>query len=129
MRDFVVGCPLAAAALRWCRVLPDRWVMPHHAIRASFRLGTWAARSTVSVRYSALWPASWIGVADRSRTSKSAEVRRIWEVYDEHRKHVPRMCGEYRVLHRIGTFSLGCVATKVPIATHPPFFVKVRCVT
>ena len=28
----------------------------------------------------------------------------------------------YRVLHRIGTFSLGCVATKVPIATHPPFF-------
>ena len=27
---------------------------------------------------------------------------------------------KYRVLHRIGTFSLGCVATKVPIATHPP---------
>ena len=26
----------------------------------------------------------------------------------------------YRVLHRIGTFSLGCVTTKVPIATHPP---------
>ena len=31
-RDFVFGCPLATAALRWCRVFRDRWVMPHHAV-------------------------------------------------------------------------------------------------
>ena len=35
-RDFAVGCSLATAALRWCRVLRDRWVMPHHAVGASF---------------------------------------------------------------------------------------------
>ena len=34
--DFVVGCPLATAALRWCRGLPDRWVMPPHPFSASF---------------------------------------------------------------------------------------------
>ena len=94
-RDFVVGCPLATAAASWCRVLPNRWVMPHHAVRASFRLGTWTARSGVSVRYSALWPACWTRVTDRSRTSRSAEVRRIWEVYDEQLRHVPGFCRDY----------------------------------
>ena len=34
-------------------------------------------------------------------------------------RHFPALM--YRVLHRIGTFSLGCVTTKVPIATHPLF--------
>ena len=60
-----------------------------------FRLGTWTARSKVSVWYSALWPACWIRVTDRSRTSRFAEVRRIWEVYDEQLRHVPRVCRDY----------------------------------
>ena len=35
-RYFVLGCPLAAAALEWCTVLQDRWVLPHYAVRAPF---------------------------------------------------------------------------------------------
>ena len=34
-------------------------------------------------RFTPLWPASWVPSVDRSRNSKSAEVRRIWDVYDE----------------------------------------------
>ena len=34
-------------------------------------------------RFTPLWPASWVLSVDRSRNSKSAEVRRIWDVYDE----------------------------------------------
>ena len=29
-RDFILGCPLAAAALS-CEVQPDKWVAPHLA--------------------------------------------------------------------------------------------------
>ena len=32
-RDFMVGCPLAVAAVLSCKVQPDRWVAPHLAIR------------------------------------------------------------------------------------------------
>ena len=34
-RDFMVGCPLAAAAALSCQVQPDRWVAPHLAVRTS----------------------------------------------------------------------------------------------
>ena len=42
-RDFVLGCLLAASALRWCRVLENRWVLPHHSVRASFGMNRWSA--------------------------------------------------------------------------------------
>ena len=29
------------------------------------------------------WPASWLPAVDKSRSSKSVEVQRVWEVYDE----------------------------------------------
>ena len=32
-RDFMVGCPLAVAAVLSCRVQADRWVAPHQAVR------------------------------------------------------------------------------------------------
>ena len=32
---------------------------------------------------SCCWPASWLPAIDKSRSSKSVEVRRVWEVYDE----------------------------------------------
>ena len=35
------------------------------------------------VRYTPLWPASWLLAVDKSRGSKSVEVQRVWEVYDE----------------------------------------------
>ena len=34
-------------------------------------------------RFTPLWLASWVPSVDKSRSSKSAEVRRIWEIYDE----------------------------------------------
>ena len=82
-RDFVLGYPLGAAALEWCTVLLDRWVLPHYAVRASFSLGRWSARACLPVRFSVLWPAAWVACSDGSRGSKSVGVRRIWEVYDE----------------------------------------------
>ena len=37
-RDFMVGCPLAAAAaaVLSCTVQPDRWIAPHLAVRTLF---------------------------------------------------------------------------------------------
>ena len=35
------------------------------------------------VRFSPLWPASWLPAVDKSRSSKSVEVRRVWEIYDD----------------------------------------------
>ena len=37
-RDFMIGCPLAAAAVLTCMVQPDRWIAPHLAVRALFLL-------------------------------------------------------------------------------------------
>ena len=34
-------------------------------------------------RFTPLWPASWVPSVDRSRSSKSAEVRRIWDICGE----------------------------------------------
>ena len=34
--DFVIGCPLAAAAILSCKVQPDRWIAPHLADPCSF---------------------------------------------------------------------------------------------
>ena len=36
-----------------------------------------------SVQRTHLWPASWLPAIDKSRGSKSVEVQRVWEIYDE----------------------------------------------
>ena len=82
-RVFLFGSHLASAALAWCRVLQGRWILRHHAVRASFCLGRWSAKCCQPVRYSVVWPATWVSAVDKTRKSRSAEVRRIWEVYDE----------------------------------------------
>ena len=82
-RDFILGCPHAVSALRWCSVLQDRWILPHYAVRASFSVGRWSAKACLPVRFSVLWPAAWVPYADKSRSSKSVEVRRISEAYYE----------------------------------------------
>ena len=38
---------------------------------------------TQPVRFSPLWPATWLPAIDKSRGSKSVEVRRVWEIYDD----------------------------------------------
>ena len=78
-RDFFLVCPLASAALGWCRVLEDRWVLPHHSVRSSFLMGRWSAKFCQSVSYSVIWPAAWVSAVDKTLSSKSAGVRRIWK--------------------------------------------------
>ena len=46
-------------------------------------MGRWSARARLLTRFSVLWPAAWVACPDKSRSSESVEVRRIWEVYDE----------------------------------------------
>ena len=82
-RDFQIGCPLCAAAVLSCEVLGNRWIQPHLAVRTWFVADRWTALVTQPRRFTPLWPASWVSSVDRSRFSKSAEVRRIWDVYDE----------------------------------------------
>ena len=88
-RDFILGCSHAISALRWCSVLQERWILPHYAVRASFSVGRWSAKVCLPVRSSVLWPAAWVSCVDKSRGSKSVEVRRIWEVYDESLSFIP----------------------------------------
>ena len=57
-RDFILGCPLAAAAILSCKVQPDRWIAPHLAVRALFDYGRWDAWVAQHVRCTPLWPAS-----------------------------------------------------------------------
>ena len=89
-RDFVLGCPLAAAAILSCKVQPERWIAPHLAVRALFDYGRWESWVTQPVHYTLLWPASWFPVVDKTRCSKSAEVQRVWEVYDERLQFMSR---------------------------------------
>ena len=43
-RDFLVGCPLAAAAVLSCSVCAGRWLQPHFAVSASFDCSRWSCR-------------------------------------------------------------------------------------
>ena len=49
-RDFMVGCPLVAAAVHSCSVQLDRWIVPHLAVRASFLYSSWTARVSQPVK-------------------------------------------------------------------------------
>ena len=80
-RDFILGCPHAVSTLRWCAVLQDRWILPHYAVRASFSIGRWSAKACLPVWFSVVWLPAWVSCADKSRSSKSVEVRRIWDAY------------------------------------------------
>ena len=82
-RDFMVGRPLTVAAVSSCEVLDDRWVAPHLAVRTLFDCCRWTCSVTQVVQRTPLWPASWLPAVDKSRSSKSVEVQRVWEVYDE----------------------------------------------
>ena len=88
-RDFQIGCPLCAAAVLSCGVCGDRWLQPHLAVRSWFDACRWTARVTQPFRYTPVWPACWIHAVDRSRGSRSAEVRKVWEVYDERLAFIP----------------------------------------
>ena len=75
--------------MRWRSVLQERCIFPHYAVRASFSVGRWSAKVCLPARSSVLWPAAWVSCLDKSKGSKSVEVRRIWEVYDESLSFIP----------------------------------------
>ena len=82
-RNFMVGCPLTVAAVLSCKVLNYRWIALHLAARTLFDCGRWTCSVTQVVQRTPLWPASWLPAVDKSRGSKSVEVRRVWDIYDE----------------------------------------------
>ena len=84
-RDFILGCPLAAAALLSCKVQPDRWIAPHLAVRALFDYGRWESWVTAAC---SLYPS--LACFLVARGSKSAEVQRVWEVYDDRLQYISR---------------------------------------
>ena len=89
--DFILGCPLAAAALLLCKVQPDRWIAPRLLqFVLFFDCGRWESWVTQPVHCTSLWPASWLPAVDKGRGSKSAEVQRVWEVYDERLQFMSR---------------------------------------
>ena len=69
--DFMIGCLLAAAAVLSCTVQAVMWTAPHLADRTLFDYDRWSCRVTQPVRFSPLWPASWLPAIDKSRGSKS----------------------------------------------------------
>ena len=89
-RDFMVGCPLTVAAVSSCKVLNDRWSAPHLAVRTLFDCCRWTCSVTQVVQRTPLWLASWLPAVDKSRGSKSVEVQRVWEVYDERLQFMSR---------------------------------------
>ena len=89
-RHFMVGCPLAAAAVLSCTVQADRWIAPHLAVRTLLDYGRWSCRVTQPVRCYPLWPASWLPAVDESGGSKSVEVRRVWEIHDDRLQFMSR---------------------------------------
>ena len=90
VRDFIVGCPLAVSAVLSCKVQVDRWIAPHLAVRAFFDCCRWTCRVTQPLLCTPLWPASWLPAVDKSGVSKSVEVQRVWEVYDERLQFMSR---------------------------------------
>ena len=86
----MIGCPLAAAALLSCSVSSCRWLQPHFAVSAMFDCDRWSCRVTQPIRCTPLWQASWLPALDKSRGSKSVEVQRVWEVYDDRLRFVSR---------------------------------------
>ena len=82
-RDFMVGCPRAGAAVTCCMAEEDRWIVPHLAVRTHFEYSRWISRVSQTVQRTPLWPASWLPVLDKSRGSESAEVQRVWGIYDD----------------------------------------------
>ena len=90
-RDFMVECPLAAAAaVLYCRVQPDRWIALHLAVQTLFDCCRSDCRVTQPVQRIPLWPASWLPATDKSRGSKSVEVQRVWEVHDDRLQFISR---------------------------------------
>ena len=75
-RDFMVGCPRAAAVSGF-EVMRDRWVVPHFVVRTCFDYSRWLAKVSLPVQRTPLWRP----LGFRFRGSKAAEAQRVWDIY------------------------------------------------
>ena len=55
---------------------------PHMSAHAAFGLERWSAVVSQHAVYSPVWLPCWPALTDQSRSSKSVEAGRIWEIYD-----------------------------------------------
>ena len=60
------------------------------AVRASFLYSSWTCQVSQPVKRTPLWPASWLPAIDKTRGSKSVEVQRVWEIYDDRLQFMSR---------------------------------------
>ena len=79
-RDFIVGSPLAAAAVVDCFVANERWIQPHLAVKSFFNAQRWTCEVTQPIVRTPLSPGSWLPAVGNSRGSKAVEVQRAWEM-------------------------------------------------
>ena len=56
---------------------------PHLAVRSYFDCRRWPCRKTQPIQRTPLWPAAWLSAVDKSRGSKSVELQRVSEMYDD----------------------------------------------
>ena len=80
---------VAVAAVLSCKVQTGR-LLAHLAVRTLFDCCRWTCRVTQPVQRTPLWPASWLPAVDERKGSKSFEVQRVWEVYDERLQFMSR---------------------------------------
>ena len=83
-RDFQIGCP---CVLRQFGPVVFHLIVGYNHILllglGLLRKGGLPRSPSLLDSPSSLWPASWLSAVDISRDSKSAEVRRVWEIFDE----------------------------------------------
>ena len=59
-------------------------------VRASFAYSSWTCQVSQPVKRTPLWPASWLPALDKFRGSRSVEVQRVWDIYDERLQFMSR---------------------------------------
>ena len=77
------GLPSCCCCCLWMWALQDRRVVPHFPVRACFDYSRWFAKVSLPVQRTPLWPASGYRYLIRGRVSKTAEVQRVWDIYDD----------------------------------------------
>ena len=65
-------------------------LLPILLFAPSLTAGRWTCSVTQAVQRTSLWPASCLPAVDKSRGSKSVEVRRVWDIYDERLQFMSR---------------------------------------
>ena len=77
--DFILACSIAAAAaVVGGHVDEQKLIQPHLSVWASLKLERWVLTVLQPSQYTPLWPACLLPCVDKTRSSTSAEVERVW---------------------------------------------------